>query len=122
MYFILFIFLSNTYLIFDCACLTLALADKHRIAKYARAYIRRFTHTHIQKSRESRKPGKTKKRRGGQGRKKEKRKGQKGKRGEEKRRGKREKGGRGGGKKRKTEGDGFRGIEERGYEEGRTLY
>jgi len=44
--FILFIFLSNTYLIFDFICLTLALADTHGIAKYARKYIRNYTHTH----------------------------------------------------------------------------
>jgi len=35
-YFILFIFLSNTYQTFDFICLTLALADTHEIAKYAR--------------------------------------------------------------------------------------
>jgi len=47
-YFILFIFLSNTYLIFDFICLTLVLADTHVIAKYARTYSRRYTHTHKQ--------------------------------------------------------------------------
>ena len=41
--FILFILLS--YLIFDFICLTLSLADPHGIAKYARTYIRGYTHT-----------------------------------------------------------------------------
>ena len=44
--FILFIFLSNTYLIFDLIYFTLLLADRHGIAKYALTYIRRYTHTH----------------------------------------------------------------------------
>jgi len=45
-YFILFIFLQNTYLIFDVISLILSLAGTHGIAKYARTYIRRCTHTH----------------------------------------------------------------------------
>ena len=45
--FILFILLSNTYLIFDFMCLTLSLAD----IKYASTYIRRYenAHTNIHK-------------------------------------------------------------------------
>ena len=37
-------FLSNTYLISDFICFTLSLADTHGIARYARTYIRRYTH------------------------------------------------------------------------------
>jgi len=81
-YFILFILLS--YLIFDFVCLTLSLADTHGIAKYACAYIRRYTHTRTHtkrqggKSRKSRtkqeeKEERNKQKRGGcQERKKEK--------------------------------------------------
>jgi len=45
-YLVVFFFLSNTYLIFDFICLTLSLADTNGSAKYARTYIRRYTHTH----------------------------------------------------------------------------
>jgi len=48
-YYILLMFLSNTCLICDFICLTLALADTHGIAKYARTYIRRYTHTRTHK-------------------------------------------------------------------------
>jgi len=48
-YFILFFPLSNTHLIFDFICLTLALADRRGIAKYARTYIRQYTRTHAPK-------------------------------------------------------------------------
>ena len=42
-------FLLNTYLIFDFICVTLSLANTHGIAKYARTFIRRYTHTHTNK-------------------------------------------------------------------------
>jgi len=72
-HFILSIFLSNTFLIFDFICLTLSLADTHGIAKYARTYILRYTHKHTKtKSRNIRKKGK--KKGGAQGKKKQKRK------------------------------------------------
>jgi len=58
-YFILFIFLSKTYLIFGFKCLTLSLADTHGIAKYARTYIRNYTHTRTQKT-----SGKSRKKKG----------------------------------------------------------
>ena len=52
-YCVLFIFLSNKYLVFDRICMTLSLADTHGIAKYARTNIRRYrdthTHTHTHK-------------------------------------------------------------------------
>ena len=66
-HFILFIYLQNTNLIFDFICLTLSLANTHGIAKYARTYIQRYTHTHTQKKKVERvkKRGKEKKKRGG---------------------------------------------------------
>jgi len=121
-YFILFIFLSNTYLIFDFRCLALSSADTHEIAKCSRTYIRRYTHTHThtQKLERVKKKGRgergEKKRSRGSGKRKKKGKGQK--ENEEKKEKKREKKGKVGGgqkKKRKREGDGFRGLEERGY-------
>ena len=54
-YFILFIFLYNTYLIFDFICLTLSLADTHGIAKYARTYIQKYTHTRTHKNKDTHK-------------------------------------------------------------------
>ena len=85
------------------------MADTHRVAKYARTYIQRYTHT--QKKDGKRKTGK----RGvGQGRRKQKRKRKKEKEAKKK--------GKGGGrknrgkeKKRKRGRDGFMEVEERGY-------
>jgi len=56
--FYLFILLS--YLIFDFVCLTLSLANTHGIAKYARTYIRRYTHTRTHKNKKWPKKGKKK--------------------------------------------------------------
>ena len=73
--FILLTLLS--YLIFDFVCLTLSSADTHRIAKYARTYIRdTYTHAHTHTKNKStkirrKKAGKPKKRGGDQERKKE---------------------------------------------------
>jgi len=47
-FFHLFILLS--YLIFDFVCLTLSLADTYGTAKYARTYLRRYTHTRTHKN------------------------------------------------------------------------
>ena len=70
-YFILFIFLSNTYPIYDFTFLTLALADTHGIAKYAHAHTYEDTRTHTsKKSRkilEKEKKGQRKKKEGGVG-------------------------------------------------------
>ena len=55
------LFISLSYLIFDFVCLTLSLADKHGIAKYARTYIR---DTHTQAYTQKKKKGKKKKERG----------------------------------------------------------
>ena len=49
-YFIWFFLLS--YLILNFVSLTLSLADTHGIAKYARTYIRRYTHTRTHKEKE----------------------------------------------------------------------
>ena len=52
-YFILFIFLYDTYLIFDFICLTLSLADTHGIAKlrtHTHTKTHTHTHTHTHKS------------------------------------------------------------------------
>jgi len=70
-YLILFIFLSNTYLIFDFICLMSSLASTRGISRYACTYIQQYTHTHThihtrtQKSRKGRKEKKKKKRVGG---------------------------------------------------------
>ena len=61
--FILFIFLSNKYLIFDFICLKLELADTHGIAKYARTYIR-DTHTEAHTHKKENRKGEKKKKRG----------------------------------------------------------
>jgi len=58
-YFILIILLS--YLIFDFVCLTLSLADTHGIAKYARIYIQRYTHTRTHKNKKHKKRKRKKK-------------------------------------------------------------
>jgi len=47
-----------SYLIFDFVCLTLSLADTRGIAKYARTYVQRYTHTHTQKPKKNKKRGK----------------------------------------------------------------
>ena len=80
-------FILFSYLIFHFIRFTLSLAETHGAAKYARTYIRRYTHTH-KKSRKIRKKKKIvekTKKRGGirKERKKEKRKDEK-KRGEKK--------------------------------------
>ena len=106
-YFILFIFLSNTYLILNFICFTLSLTDTHGIANYK--CIRTYTHTHTpKKSRQSReKKGRGgKKRKGVQGRKKEKEKKDRNKKRENK---KRRKLGGGGGEKNKEGGGWFQG-------------
>ena len=58
-YFILIVLLS--YLIFDFVCLTLSLADTHGIAKYARTYIQRYTHTRTHKNKKHKKRKRKKK-------------------------------------------------------------
>ena len=81
-----------SYLIIDCVCLTLSLADTHGIAKHARTYLRdTHTHAHTQKGRKTRekKGGKSrknqKKKRGGKHRKKEEKEQGKRKRGKRRR-------------------------------------
>ena len=81
--------------------MTLSLADTHGIAKCARTYIRKYTHTHTHKKIE--KVGKKeewKKGRGGQGRKKGKKEDKKKKRGKREKRGEEKKG-------KKKEGGGW---------------
>jgi len=46
-----------SYLIFDFVCLTLSLADTHEIAKYARTYTQRYTHTRTHKNKKHKKKG-----------------------------------------------------------------
>jgi len=124
-YFILYIYLSNTYLIFDLLCLTLSLANTHGIGKYARTHTRRYTHTHTYTYTQIvEKVGKQKgkKNRGGSGKKQRKEKRTKRNRGKKRGAKRREKGGGGenGGKrkqrrkrKKKREGGGLRGVEGR---------
>jgi len=118
--------LSNTYLLFDFICFTLSFADTHEFAKYARTYIRRYTHTQDTRHKKQKKGGvqkkkKKKKKKGGGGggnggkgggalrRAGPHTKNAKTKRGKRKKRGGEEK------EKSNTEGDGFRGVEERRY-------
>ena len=55
-------FILLSYLISDFVCLTLSLAVTHRIAKYARTYIRRYTRTRTRKNKKHRKKRKQKRR------------------------------------------------------------
>ena len=58
----LFHYFFLPYLIFDFVCLTLSLADTHGIAKYARTYVRRYTHTRTHENKTHTKKEKTRRR------------------------------------------------------------
>ena len=103
------------------------MADTHEIAKYARIYIQKYTHTHTKEKKSGGKSqrktmvgkgGKIEKGGWGQGRKEEKKRNRTKRKGGEKKEKGEKKGKVGGGrkgKKRTRENGGFAGFEERGY-------